>query len=495
MEFGIASTSMLAKVPRAPALSVALSEKVSGCVLQHPVSFVRTVNLPCGCVTVAAGAGVVSAGVVKSLLRPLSVADGEVVDDSGVSVPSGEMETIVVTSGLVTCMTVSLLPGGGAALGVVGTSQGSLCLFVVESGSGGRPPALFKICEISLLEYSNGLISAEDAVTDVCIGFDPAGRPEFIAAAAVMCVVVVDTQHFDESFKAKATEGVVQALTKRHLSHVGLSTSETFCVSFSTADVIRILVPERYHAAFAVDVALVIVLDNGDVRYVERSVVGGSVQLLLEHHKQRQARQSEVGLSMLLDDSLTHGGPRALPHVLYAYHLSTLVHNVCALAVGSHAAANIVLNDAALCYDSTAHQMRLIVAGAEAHSDERSEQLCGWTGWWALAHGVVCPFDTLSQAQPPTVVGFNAPKSGSLPRNRCGLSAVVAISDSQLLFSCGNGLHLCAFVEPLGADYGALRHVYTAGSAVSSVARVESWAGGRSAVVAACGSSLALLQI
>ncbi|KEG05330.1 hypothetical protein DQ04_23441000, partial [Trypanosoma grayi] len=283
------------------------------------------------------------------------------------------------------------------------------------SRGGGRQPALFKVCETPLSEYSDGLISAEDAVGDVCVGFDPAGRPEFIAAASATSVVVVDTQCFDESLRANATEAVVQAFAKQQPQHhqSRRPPSETFCASFAAAEVVRVLVPERYHAAFAVDVALVIVFDNGEVRYVERNVVGGAVQLLLEHHRQRQARQSEVGVSMLRDGD--SDDPRALPHVLYAYNLSSVVHNVCVTAAGSHAAAHFVVNDAALCYDAAGQQMRLVVAGAETQSADRSEVPCSTTGWWAVAHGVVCVRDTLAQHQQQhsvlAVSSFSGPQS------------------------------------------------------------------------------------
>ncbi|ESL09544.1 hypothetical protein TRSC58_02733 [Trypanosoma rangeli SC58] len=486
------------KLLRPSVAATTMLEKTGGCVLPHPVVAVRTVNLPCGGVVVAAGGGVVSVGLLSTVLRPLATQGGVAADAASVVSPSAEVGSLVLTSGFVTCMAVAPLPDAGAALGVVGTSHGSLCLFVVESRVGGNQPALFKVCEMPLRAYSDGLISVEDPVTDVCVGFDPAGRPEFVAAASATCVALVDTQCFDEQLKAKATEAVAQAFTKQYSPHVGRPTNEPFCVSFAAAEVVKLLVPERYHAAFTMDVALVVVLDSGEVRYVARGVVGGSVQLLLEHHLQRQARQSEVGLSMLVNDDPLRGGPRALPHVLYAYSLSAVVHNVCAAAaaLGSRAASDIVVNDAALCYDASAHQMRLIVAGTETHSVERPGQPCTTSGWWAIAFNVVCPRNTLQQARSLTVSSFAALNSSSLPRDRCGLAAVLAVPDGQLLFACGNELHVCtAAGELMSGGHGSLRHVYTAGSVVSSMAAAQSQKSGNSAVVVACGASLALLQI
>ncbi|RNE97805.1 uncharacterized protein Tco025E_09360, partial [Trypanosoma conorhini] len=422
-----------------------------------------------------------------SAMRPAAAADGA----AAVGAASGAGR-LALTSGFVTCMAVAPLPGAGAALGVAGTSHGALCLFVVESRAGGVQPAVLKVCEAPLREYSDGLISVEDAVTDVCLGFDPAGRPEFVAAASATCVAVVDTQCFDELLRARATEAVARAFTKQRSPHVGRPTSEPFCASFAAAEVVRVLAPERHHAAFTMDVALLVVLDDGEVRYVARSVVGGSVQLLLEHHLQRQARQSEVGLSMLLDDD-----PRALPHVLYAYSLSPIVHNVCVAAVGPRAASSIVVNDAALCYDAAAHQMRLIVAGAETQPAELPGQFCTTSGWWATALNVVCLRDTLQQALALMVSSFAAPKSSSLPRDRRGLAAVLAFPDGQLLlFACGSELHVCSAAgEVMSSEYGVLRHVHTAGSVISSMAAAQSRNSGKSAVVVACGSSLALLQL
>ncbi|RNC38056.1 hypothetical protein TcCL_NonESM12738 [Trypanosoma cruzi] len=488
--------SMPAKLPRPSAVFSTMLEKCGGCVLPHPVVAVRTVNLPCGCVVLAAGGSIVSVAFLSTMMRSLPLEGGAAVEEMCALGPLVEVGNLVFTSGLVTCMTVALLPGGGAALAIVGTSCGSLCLFVVESRAGGNQPALFKVCETSLCEYSDGLISVEDLVTDVCVGFDPAGRPEFIVAASSTCVVVVDTQRFDEFLRAKATEAVVRVFTKNHPPHVGQPMSDTFCVSFATAEVVRVLVPERYHAAFTMDVALVVVLDNGEVRYITRSVVGGSVQLLIEHHMQRQARQSEVGLSILLDDDPIRGSPRALPHVLYAYSLSDVVHNVCTSAVGPLAATKIILNDATLCYNAAARQMRLIVAGAEGQSAERTGQNCIASGWWAIAYNVVCPNDTLKHAQSLTVSSFSALNSSLLPRDRRGLAAVLAVSDNQLLFACGNELHLCTVAgDSMSGGYGSLRHVHTTRSVVNSVATAGSLGGGKSFVIVACGSSLTLLQI
>ncbi|CCD13609.1 unnamed protein product, partial [Trypanosoma congolense IL3000] len=351
--------------------------------LPHSVDAICSVELPCGSVVLAAGGCVVSAELVSSLMHPYersgapqsSFPHSEPTAATGDS--SSEMPTLIASSGLITCMDITLLPGGATALCAMGTSCGSLCLFVVESRPTGGTPALCKVSETPLCEYTDGLISAEDIVVDVCIGLDPAGRPEFVSAATSNVVVVIDTQYFDDSLKANATEAVSRVVV-RPPPHSAYTTerpfSETFYASFSATEVVRVVAPQRHHASFAVDVALLIVFDNGDLRYVARHVVGGSLQILTEHHRQRQLRHSKIGLDMVLRDnefsSNASRGPLALPHVLYAYSLSAVSHNVCTTAAGPNAAAHKVVNSAALFFDAATEQMRLVVSGTETHLTE-----------------------------------------------------------------------------------------------------------------------------
>ncbi|KEG06078.1 hypothetical protein DQ04_16061000, partial [Trypanosoma grayi] len=98
-----------------PPMPVAVMGKVGCCCFGHPVAAVRTVNLSGGCVVVAAGAGVVSAGLVASLLRPQPHVSTEAAESMRTGGLPGDAESVVVTSGVVTCMALALLPGGGAA--------------------------------------------------------------------------------------------------------------------------------------------------------------------------------------------------------------------------------------------------------------------------------------------------------------------------------------------------------------------------------------------
>ncbi|ORC85922.1 uncharacterized protein TM35_000311080 [Trypanosoma theileri] len=536
-----------ARLSRAPPVALATLEKSGYGVFSHPVTVVRTVDLPCGCVTVAAGANVVSVGLLTSLTQQESTqrTSSSLPEEVRVCKMSSKVESLFLSSGMVISMSLSLLPGAGAVLGVVGTSNGSLCVFILESRvAGGESLRLFKVCELGLSEYTDGLISLADNVLDVGIGFDPAGRPEFITAATTTCVVVLDTQYFDESLKANATEAVIRVFRKQKpYTHQQQSSqqhqyqhqqqqyvvvrppSEAFYVTFAAAEVVRVLVPERYHAAFAVDVALVIVLDNGEVRYVERHVVGGSLQLLLQHHEQRQSRRSAVGLTMIQDEEMMSNNkedPRTLPHVLYAYSLSAVTHNVCVAVVGPHVAAHVIINDAAFYYDSSTQQMELVLIGAEMQFTERSGETCGTAGWWAIAHGVVYARDTLrrfqeqqhnkqqqqkqksrahSQESHPLasfikVSGFAGQNSGTLPRDGRGLSTLLVTQDTMLLlFASGNELHVCTLSGAGSGSRGSLRHVYSAGSVITSMASAEARGAGKYAFVIACGSSITHLLL
>ncbi|SCU65552.1 uncharacterized protein TEOVI_000732700 [Trypanosoma equiperdum] len=505
-------------VPQLPHLSAAALGKASSRPLPHPAAAITTVELPSGSVVIAGGGSVISVEPLSSLLQSCSKeGECEACNDpllGGVAVHStvpGEKVTLTISSGLVSCIGTALLPGGTAAMCAVGTSAGSLCLFVVESRTGGNALALCKVCEASLCEYTDGLISADDIVLDVCVGLDPAGRPEFVAVATATVVVVIDTQCFNESLRANATEAVLRETVgswQRTPCPTEKPVNETFYASFTASEVVRLLVPQRYRASFAVDIALLIVFDNGELRYVARRVVGGSLQLLTEHHRQRQLRHSTVGLGMLQHNSEgpidgSHGS-LALPHVLYAYSLSSVVHNVCTAAVGVSAATYKVVNNAALFFDDMSQTMRIIVVGAGTQLAERyGHQLRGTTGWWAITGAAVLARGTLDQRQ-LAAWGFDVPCSGALPRDRRGLACITVLEGGRVLFACGNELYVCTMADATnavvdgssgggGGAYVALRQVHTCGSVVCGVACTGTRIDGRNVGVIGFGASLAAL--
>ncbi|KAK7198493.1 hypothetical protein NESM_000809800 [Novymonas esmeraldas] len=285
--------------------------------------------------------------------------------------PLAPEQRISLSAGAVTCLCVSALPGSSdTAVAVVGTTVGSVALLLIE---GGR--AVYTVAECALAEWSGGAITAQDAVVDVAVGMDPAGRPEFISAASAGCVVVVDVQLLysapqqrrdggggegrqsrggvpdaavsagDTAWSSSALRAkAVEALERpgAHASPVRRSGSEVFFACFTGADVVRLLAPQRLQAALAMDVAVVVVLSSGALHYVERIVDGGSVHLLAQHHERRLARGGTpsvlAAVSDASDAALGGGGAaasrlltdsRAVPHVVYRYRLSAYHVDVC----------------------------------------------------------------------------------------------------------------------------------------------------------------------
>nr|CCC53921.1 conserved hypothetical protein [Trypanosoma vivax Y486] len=494
--------------------SSTLTEKVDYCTFPHPAAVICTVELPCGCVAVVAGGR--SASVV--LLSPLHLNQVPGATEaqplpsisSQVDWTTHDGTTIIVSSGLITCLAAVLLPGGTAALCVAGTSGGSLCLFVLKGRSPDGTLGVYKICETSLCEFVDGLISARDIILDVSIGLDPAGRLEFIAATTSSVVVMIDARHFDDSLRSSG-DAVVQSAAKPVFHHNNAATvlplNETFYASFTTAEVVRILAPQRYRSSFSIDVALLIVFDNGELRYVLRRVIGGSLQLLQEHHQQRQARHSEVGLGMLHHDGevscYASINPLSLPHVLYAYSLSEVEINVGSIAVGTGMAGCVVINDAALYFDPTAHNMSLVVAGAEASAPDRREHGCGKGSWWGIVHPVVKSRGTFELfGEHIRAWAFAGPKSGMLPRGQRGLAALVVAADGKLLFTCGKELHVCSVMEAMratevdaGGAHGTLRRVYGCGSVVTGVCCTETRFAGKVMALVTSGTSLSVLLL
>ncbi|CAD2220401.1 hypothetical protein AGDE_15157 [Angomonas deanei] len=156
------------------------------------------------------------------------------------------------------------------------------------------------------------------------------------------------------------------------------------CVFPLHTQIIKVIAPTRYNAAFSLDCALLIVFDNGEVQYVKRHVSGGSVPLLISHHRRRQAsssmeevyrllllsaeeQQKQDGLGTLSsskthlhahrDNEILYG---TLPHITYQYQLSPKSKFSFATPDGG-----VFINDAQLLYDKTAGDMLLVVAGGE----------------------------------------------------------------------------------------------------------------------------------
>ncbi|KPA77610.1 hypothetical protein ABB37_06974 [Leptomonas pyrrhocoris] len=417
---------------------------------------------------------------------------------SSSSIPSASPATALTVeqraslqAGEVTSLCVAALPGTDTSLALVGSTVGTVALFLIEGSH-----TLCKVAECALVRWSRGGITAQDAVVDVAFSMDPAGRPEFVSAASAGCVVVVDVQLFyrrgtdgdDDGDVEKEEDGVrrrfsslpscrtegdawsasalrakaVEALERPNTQLVRRSRSDVFTCAFAGANVVRVLAPQRLHAAVAMDVALVVVLRDGTLRYVERVIDGGSVRLLAEHHRLRFAKgatfiayaQDSMLAGPSSHSSAQRGGSsaggadgvgeeadsRALPHVIYRYRLSPHQVNVCQL--GNSAAAEWVtlVNDAALYFSEKDAVCHVVVAGtqlvptskatgrpsppnapgsgAKVSLDVAARAAAGWTlgrvlqekgsggsggghralGWWAVAHNVVLPRYTFDRA-------------------------------------------------------------------------------------------------
>ncbi|CBZ24253.1 conserved hypothetical protein [Leishmania mexicana MHOM/GT/2001/U1103] len=439
------------------------------------------------------GAGALLAAVQQWSAEPShEFGDGMVLmtsDPAATTTPShasslSPEQRVALSAGAVTCLSVASLPGTtDTAVAVVGTTVGTVALLLIE---GSR--AVYKVAECSLTEWSSGAITAQDAIVDVAFSMDPAGRPEFVSVASAGCVVVLDVQLLyrssgngshsaDEEVgdtAAKAPAAVVhraerhqktepwsksalrpkavEALERSSAQLVRRSCSDVFACSFVEADVVRILAPQRLQAAVAIDVALVVVLSNGALHYVERVVEGGSVRLLAEHHRQRlakgatftshasSARQGEDSAAAsdfstdraslhLLTDS------RAVPHVIYRYRLSPYHLQACqdggqtasggggnygmaALALPSATESVTHVCDAHLHFSEKDGACHVVLAGTQrvpvgkvgymplasrVGSLGHAQQHFGVTGcrtlaWWAVVHNAVLPRQTFDRS-------------------------------------------------------------------------------------------------
>ncbi|CCW66694.1 unnamed protein product [Phytomonas sp. Hart1] len=389
---------------------------------------------------------------------------------------------LILQTGQVASLAVCALPEGISAFGVAGTTHGTLCVFLMEGS------VLSLLNERSLGPCSEGRISADDIVKDVAISMDPAGRPEFVVAATDRCMVLLDVLDLvDESESPNVSDTIIpegcdtenratHAITRaqapftagavwRWPSTVQRDRSEPLCVTFSNtasashigapsslcgdevSEIVRVLVPQRAHAAFAIDVAAVIVLADSTVRYIERRVCGGSFPLLLEYHQalQHAASRSTVMVNELLGETSRFSGshsPNAapqttLPHVKFDYRLSLQSFNAYQCADGSTAVGNwtkpgcrhdlsLTVNDASLFFNPKSGRMDLMMVGCR-HATHQPYSIPGremggsslaksplgaaaepargaWrVGWWAVAGSVVLTQQTLYPYVSPSV--------------------------------------------------------------------------------------------
>eukprot|EP00796_Vickermania_ingenoplastis_P012009 gene12009-8271_t len=370
--------------PRAPAAAGAWRAP-------HPVTLVRTVATGHDRVLVMAGGPYISAAPLYALCNSAALGPASRVGCPTSRVPAGE--NACLDAGEVTCLAVCGLPASECALAIAGTTHGTLAVLLV-----GRC-TVHKVSEVALAGLSRGAVGLGESLRDVTIGMDPAGRPEFVAAATQCALIVADIQQ------------VVDGLTE---TRCGLSfdasqipgprpVSETLVATFPESSVVRLLCPTRCHAAFTMDIALVVILSSGTVRYVERDVSGGAVALLREHHYQRQGTHSAYGFRQGQADVDAPGNgacdgchPPAIPHVLYSYRLATLAVETCtARRAGAAVRSGVTVNDAALVYNEASGCMDLVLVGA--------------------------------QQQAPTGLGRTSPRPGSPMRRTSGTLGAVAL--------------------------------------------------------------------
>lgn len=362
----------------------------------------------------------------------------------GASASAGGGLTIHVSGGLITALTVVALPGGVKALGVVGTTAGTLVAFLIAGGheadhrssssSTHRNAALQLtiVCELRLSDH----FPITGTVRGVCLGMDPAGRPEFVAASTRTTVMVLDVMTLggeEVATSVRTATAATPSWWEGSLPVVRRDCSAPFCAPFAKAEVVKILAPQRAHAAFAMDIALVVVLADSTLHYVTRAVSGGSVQLLHAYHEERQAIGSahlaeisgvgpravsdlhmEAALAANQTQAIREGlltAPRAAAHVHYAYRLSPILVTVSqtvptSAAPGSTAVGRgyndmgVVVNDATFYYHAAGGRMDLILCGS-CTAPSTSASHAHWLAapvkaWWAILEGAVLPAHTLS---------------------------------------------------------------------------------------------------
>lgn len=348
----------------------------------HPVTLVKTVNFHRECIIVFSGGSQISCCPLRCFFRQSENFNyfpsvDERARESIICVPSAE--TIALDQGEVTCMDFATLPASDFTLGVIGTTVGTVGVIIFHSGN------FLKLVEVSMAALSNGAISAYQSIRDIAIGLDPAGRPEFVAVSTCQTVVVSDISCFLDIEKLLSDPLFCtvfdQSKTSGSSSNIFLPSSpyrapfqpprNLFVSSFTQSEIVRLLVPQRHNASFSVGIALLIVLSSGAIRFVERTVIGGPSSQLLESHRFHQNDTTTSGYpssKVFLDRKNVISNDLSNPttcfsHVKYKYTLAALELEVSSKASASSSSPLVVINDAALVYNSVTSCMDLVLVG------------------------------------------------------------------------------------------------------------------------------------
>lgn len=312
--------------------------------------------------------------------------------------------TIRVSKGEIASLAVTPLPSASGAsispfaLGVVGTTQGSIVVFLLASTAGSF--RLTQLAESSLHELSGGRLREDDVILHVAIVLDPLGRPELVVAGSSCGLIAVDTQRLHPSLHAKAAPQLCggsgsadddddSVLRDFSASLVRRGVSEVFFFFSPAADIIGIVVPEHRAAAYAADVAFLVALSDGVTRYVKREIGGGSVALLRDAHRRLQGSGAGSSTSAVLQDpahslltnASTHAdrsgaggnGGGGQPHVSYRYAVSEVVLEA-RPGTSAPLREGLCVNAAALYYNPFHDSMSLLLVGVAKTSKTDSRQ-------------------------------------------------------------------------------------------------------------------------
>lgn len=153
--------------------------KLCECRISHPVTVVSTVSTGRGRVVVMAGANHISCSFLGQMMSELPcpnslvhqtfpVCKGKECMGGPTKCLSGT-QTISLDYGEVCCMDLAPLPTADYAVGVAGTTNGAVVMFLLHGGM------IHKTKEVSLHTLSMGDIGPIDSIRNVVLGIDPAG--------------------------------------------------------------------------------------------------------------------------------------------------------------------------------------------------------------------------------------------------------------------------------------------------------------------------------
>lgn len=378
----------------------------------HPVTLVKSVNLTQECFIVFCGGSQISCCPFHCFFLNLENLNTSLIEECGeesiFSVPT--LETIVLDQGEVTCMDFATLPALDCAVGVVGTTVGTVAVIIFHSGN------VRKVVEVSMTALSKGSILASHSIWDIAIGLDPAGRPEFVAVSTCQTVVVSDISCFLDieklmsdplfcsPFNRSKTSGSPSSIFLPSAPYCGpfQSPRKSFVSSFTQSQIVRLLVPRRHNASFSMDIALIIVLSSGAIRFVERTVIGGSTSMLLENHRCQQnvattsrCLSAKVSLDRknVINNDLS-SPTTSFSHVMYKYTLAPLELEVSSKASAASSSPLVVINDATLMYNSVTSCMDLVLAGGiplQQQNSSYSSSLRQFPGVMSTGDDNFCP--------------------------------------------------------------------------------------------------------